>query len=231
VGTVVGECLIQTGPDGRGYAFEVRTRTRERGQWAVDAFRPFPTPESLAERLKELGYQQPVSFGRPTLRTLVDQHPKQSFKSVALVEELPHLPADIVAKLLTTTPFRSALGTAWRETGEHVAAAPTTADAFNIVPAGYEAGFIQVDRQSCTRCHENTMDHVDLFDARRDWYGRVRGSDGIFSFHPFSSASISHNGSGLPTSINSRLVEAGVVQQYDAGKHPAAIYHELEPVR
>lgn len=228
VGTVVGECLIQTGHDGRGYAFEVRTRTRERGQWAVDAFRPFPTPEALAERLKELGYQQPVSFGRPVLRTLVDRHPRQSFKSVALVEELPSLSPDVVAKLLTTTPFKSALGTSWRETSDHAAAAPTTSQPFHIVPAGYEAGFVQVDRISCARCHENTQDHVDLFDARRDWYGRIRGSDGIFSFHPFAPQSISHNGSGVPVRMNPRLVEAGVVEQYDAGKHPAAFYHELD---
>lgn len=227
VGTVVGEVLILN--DGQhGYAFEVRTRTRERGQWAVDAFRPFPTPEGLAERLKEIGYQQPVSFGRPTLRTLADQHPRQTFRSTALVEELPPLPADVVAKLLTTTPFKSALGTAWRETDKHVAAAPTTSQAFHIVPANYEAGFIQVDSQSCKRCHENTLDHVDVFDASRDWYGRIRGSDGIFSFHPFSRASISHNGFGLPISMNPRLVEAGIVEPYDAAKHPANLYHELD---
>jgi hypothetical protein len=228
VGTVVGEVLIQNGPDGHGYAFEVRTRTRERGQWAVDAFRPFPTPEALAERLKELGYAQPVSFGQPTLRTLADQHPRQTFRSTALVEELPPLPASVVAKLLTTTPFKSALGTAWRETDQHVAAAPTTSQAFHIVPPNYEAGFIQVDSQSCKRCHENTLDHVDDFDAGRDWYGRIRGSDGIFSFHPFARESISHNGFGRPVRMNPRLEQAGIVEPYDAAKHPANLYHELD---
>lgn len=227
VGTVVGEVLIQTGPDGKGYVFEVRTRTRERGAWAVDVFRQFPTPEALADRLKELGYQQPVSFGKPTLRTLADQHPKQSFKSVALVEELPHLPPDVVAQLLTTTPFKSALGTAWRETDKHVAAAPTTSDAFNIVPVGYQAGFVPVDSNSCMRCHESTLKHVRDFQPNRDWYGRIRGSDGIFSFHPFAPQSISHNGFGRPVQINQRLVEAGIVEHYDAGKHPASHYHEL----
>lgn len=240
VGTVVGECLIQNGPDGHGYAFEVRTRTRERGQWAVDAFRPFPTPESLADGIKRLEptwESQPAlrdavarlsQPGQATVRTLVSGHPRESFRSVALVEELPPLPPALVAKLLTKTPFRSALGTAWRETEKHVAAAPTTRQAFHVVPANYEAGFIQVDRQSCMRCHENTLDHVRTFEPRRDWYGRIRGSDGIFSFHPFSRASISHNGFGLPISMNPRLVEAGIVERYDSAKHPAHLYHELE---
>jgi hypothetical protein len=240
VGTVVGEVLIQEGPDGRGYAFELRTRTRERGEWAVDAFRPFPTPESLAAAIK----RQPDYSADPTLRVavarllspggratageLVARHPRPSFRQTALVEELPPLPPRLVARLLTGTPFRSALGTSWRDAGQHTAAAPTTREPFHVVPAGYAAGFVEVDRQSCMRCHESTLAHVREFEPRRDWYGRIRGSDGIFSFHPFDSASISHNGRGLPVRLNPRLVEAGIVEPYDAGRHPASLYHELE---
>jgi hypothetical protein len=72
---------------------------------------------------------------------------------------------------------------------------------------------------------------VREFEPRRDWYGRIRGSDGIFSFHPFAPESISHNGSGLPVRLNPRLVEAGIVEPYDAGRHPASLYHELRDER
>lgn len=239
VGTVFGEVLTLTGPGGVSYAFEVRTRTRVDGSWDVDAFRPFPTPETLADRIRQLA---PDWERRPavaacvrqllggTLRRvarLFDRHPRVTFSSQALVDELPPLEPQLVAKLLTETPFRSVLGSSWREAGDLIAAAPTTQAAFHIVPANYDAHFVVVDRDSCMRCHDQVAQHVDFFDGPRDWYGRVRGSDGIFSFHPFEPASLSRNGSSQPVQMRRALISAGLLEPFDRSRHPHELYHEL----
>ncbi len=54
VGAVVGEVLLIDGPDGYSYTYEVRLRFRKRDRWGVDVFRPFPTAEDLARRIREL---------------------------------------------------------------------------------------------------------------------------------------------------------------------------------
>lgn len=238
VGATIGEVLLMRGP-GRDYPFEVRTRTREHASWRVDAFRPFPTRESLAERIKQLDPQweqrpQLLAFVRHLLggalrRTanLIDRHPRVTFRQNALVDDLPPISEPIVAKLLTQTTFRSAVGTSWAENGNLLAAAPTTQSAFHVIPANYDAGFVVVDHESCMRCHDQVGQHVDRFDAGRDWYGRVRGSDGIFSFHPFEMSSLSDNGFSRPVQMRSSLVRAGVIDQYDPARHPKAIYQEL----
>ena len=53
-------------------------------------------------------------------------------------------------------------------------------------------------------------------EAGRDWYGRIRGSDGIFSFHPFDPNSISGNGYPAPVRMRDELVSSGVIERYDA---------------
>src|SRR5262249_32079967 len=54
VGAKVGEVLTTSGPDGYASTFELRIRTRQRSDWDVDVFRPYPTAGALAARIKEL---------------------------------------------------------------------------------------------------------------------------------------------------------------------------------
>ncbi|MEQ8788764.1 MAG: hypothetical protein RIC55_20805 [Pirellulaceae bacterium] len=243
VGTVFGEVLRQRGPDGKDYTFELRVRIREYGQWAVDVFRPFPTAKELAhavkqhrpawekdEQLAKLVSHLQTPAEMPKLK-LIARHPAQvTFKQSMGVDTLP-TPGDdlLVAELLTQTPFRSSLGEVWRETPDGVeTCAPTTASKFHIVPAKYDAGFIEVNRISCMRCHETTAQHVRKFEPYRDWYGRIRGSDGIFSFHPFCPTCISGNGYGGAVRLRPELKQAGLLKAYDARQHPAAIYQQVE---
>jgi hypothetical protein len=238
VGTVFGEALALTGPDGYGYTFELRLRYRETGDWAVDVLRPFPSAAELAERIVEL---RPDWEQRPTLAAAVgrlrgpvemkyhliaDSQPgRRTFEQWAGLDELPDLgDDDLVRELLTTTPFRSAVGKVWREEGGVPAFAATTKAPFHIVPADYDGGFVAADNVSCLRCHETTNRHVREFNPGRDWYGRVRGSDGIFTFHPFDPGSISYNGYGQGVAMRSEMVEAGVLQRYDPALHPADRY-------
>ena len=139
---------------------------------------------------------------------------------------------DLIARLLTEKTFKSALGKIWRIDDHGVeTCAPTTNASFHIVLAAYDGGFIDVDRVSCMRCHETVNHHVDRFNFGRDWYGRIRGSDGIFSFHPFASSSISYNGISRGVCLNHQLVNAGVVARFEQNKHPREIYHRVPQLR
>lgn len=240
-GTVFGEVLSMRGPTGFNYTFELRTRTKLGNRWLPNVFRPFPTAESLAERIMEL---RPQWQSQPRLKRAVEHllqptprlhlarladfaHPqRRDFDQTAAVDELPELGDNqLVAELLTTTVFRSAEGEIWRvAAGNKPAYAPTTQASFHIVPRNYDAGFIAVDQDSCSRCHNSVNRHVDEFDSRRDWYGRVRGSDQIFSFHPFEPGSISYNGFSSTPRMRHALVRAGLLEHYDARRHPATIY-------
>lgn len=242
VGTVFGEVLTMRAPSSKYYTFEMRMRVREEGDWGVDVFRPFPTADALAYRIRELRpnwneserlvalvrhLDTPVDL--PRLRLVSRQPRRQPFHQQMGVDKLPAIGDDkLVAELLTTTTFKSAHGQIWRQiAGDEASFAPTTDARFHIVPARFDAGFIAVDRQSCMRCHETVNQSVRNFNPGRDWYGRIRGSDGIFSFHPFALGSISYNGYGRGVAMRPALVNAGLLERYDRDKHPAKIYNKV----
>lgn len=244
VGTVIGEVLVLRDPEGGSHAFEVRTRRRTRDDWMVDVFRPFPRSEDLVARIHELrpdweadeGLKKVVTTvsAKKNLRSKVlrDDHPSRVFKQKMGVDALPPLDDKLVAELLDTTVFRSALGAYWKEGENGVnTAAPTTNDSFHVVPANYDAGFVEVDRFSCMRCHETVNQHVDRFDSGRDWYGRIRGSDGIFSFHPFDPSCISYNGYEQPARLRDEFVTGGLIERYDSTKHTAEFYTRVPELK
>lgn len=232
VGTVFGEVLTVRDADGYDYAFEVRTRERLDQLWQSRVYRPFPTPADLARALERLprrterGRRLAAHLHRPLRGAAVlvlddSAHPARQAISVEAVEDvLPSLDAASVRELLTQTPFQKVSGP-WRETSAGVCHAPTTDAAFHIVPQGYTGGFFKVSNKSCMTCHETTLCHADEFHPNlgagtpgsRDWYGHVRGSDGIFSFHPFDPACISGNGFTTPIRLNPELITAGLVRE------------------
>jgi hypothetical protein len=243
VGAVVGEALAMTGPDGYAYTFEVRTRTRNYGAWDVDVYRPFPTAADLAARIKELrphwqdepklatAIKQLEEPGEMKVLQLADKQPaRHVFKQTMGVDSLPTLADDkLVGQLLAGSTFRSALGEVWRQSPSGVKTyAPTTSAAFQIVPAKYDAGFVQVDQTSCMRCHDSAAKPVSDFNPNRDWYGHIRGSDAILSFHPFAPESVSDNGFGRPVKMRAEFERTGVIAKYDPAQHPAKLYQTLD---
>jgi hypothetical protein len=196
----------------------------------------------LAERIEELRSEWKQS---PTLaklvshlkedralpqRRLVDNHPQRRVIDQTMgVDTLPPINDEkLVIELLTTTPFTSAQGEIWRKgTNATFTNAPTANAPVHIVPGGYDGGFIEVDQHSCMRCHQTANQHVRNFDFGRDWYGRVRGSDGIFSWHPFDPSSISSNGFKNTPRIRPSLVSAGVLSRYNRKVHPIARYRRV----
>lgn len=83
---------------------------------------------------------------------------------------------------------------------------------------------VEVSKKSCMRCHNDTLRLAAEFEEPRDWYGRVRGCDGIFSWHPFDPSCISHNGFGKTVRMRKEFVAAGIVERYDPAKHPKQMY-------
>jgi len=246
VGAKVGEALAMTGPDGYAYTFEMRVRTREYGFWDVDVYRPFPTAADLAKRIKTLRpdwqnqpnllaavehLEQPLEM---KVSTLADKQPAQrTFAATMGVDMLPSLNDDrLVGELLSGTVFRNVSGEVWRQSPSGVKTyAPTTTAAFHIVPANYDAGFVQVDSTSCMRCHDSVSKPVTDFNPGRDWYGHIRGSDGILSFHPFAPESVSDNGYGRAIKMRAEFEKAGVIAKYDPAQHPAKMYQTLDVVK
>jgi hypothetical protein len=241
VGTMVGEVLLIDRPDGDRLAFEIRVRTRVEGQWDVDVLRPFPRAEDLAQRITEL---RPDWYFQPNLQQLLDHliHPcempvatlesghsqRKVFQQVMAIDSLPPIDdAALVVELLQHTTFRSALAEDWRSENGKRTVAPTTEAEFHVVPANYDAGFIDVDSQSCMRCHDTVNRHVREFQPGRDWYGRVRGCDGIFSFHPFALDAISDNGYSRPVELRQELIDAGWLAAFDPEQHPREIYRRI----
>lgn len=225
VGTKFGEVLIQRGPDGYDYPFEMRVRERLAGKWTVEIFRPFPTAESLVRAVSSApGTDALVNHltQRATLpvKTLTDAEHRtnRAFSETSAVDEIPALPEDLVSKLLMRE-FQPADGELWRDN----CFAPTTKARWHIVPAGYTGGFLGNDQTSCRRCHDSALQHADHFDEPRQWYGFTRGADEILSWHPLEPGCIAQHGE----MITPRIRPASFVEPYNPAVHDAATYHEL----
>ena len=225
VGTVFGEILTVRNPDGWDFTFELRTRTRTAKGWAVNVFRPFANPDELADRIKKLDPNwkengrlvEWLNLDELNVSRLFNEHPLTIIDRTALLDVLPPLQPALVEKLLTQTPFKSVLGQPWRQSLESDTQchAPTTESGFHIVAKNYRGAFLEVTSRKCMTCHETAGMHADDFQPGRDWYGRVRGSDGIFSFHIFEPSCISGNGFGVTPQLRAELLQAGKLQPYD----------------
>lgn len=235
-GTVFFEVLTMEFADGYLYTWEVRAREREEDDWHVDVFRPFPSKEHLVNRIRELRgpahpaiaqLEQPRRLQRLTLEDR--RHPNRAFKEQGAEYVLPKIESKLIRELLTTTTFISALGEEWASDGLAVAYAPTTKERIeSIVPPGYLGAFIRTDSIGCASCHETTLRPADAFE-NRDWYERTRGDDGIFSWHPVSLSSIGRaNAARRPVQYRAEFVRAGMIDNFDPDKHPAAMYSRTD---
>lgn len=182
------------------HTFEVRIRRKVRGEWKVSAYRPFATLNDLKEFCNKNGHQLSTEDVKISQSHMI-------FKGEAVTTSLGKMPEDLVSKALSRE-FVNALGSEWSTESF----APTSKEAFGIVPRNYQAATIAVGTKSCARCHESTLKHANDFDSFRDWYGRVRGSDGIFSFHPFDPSCISYGGIYQGAEIRKSFLDHGIVK-------------------
>ena len=216
-GTVFGEILYLNGD-----CFEIRTRTKGKETWIPDTLRPYNSATDLREQIvinfpdykkddELLRLYIGADLINKDVMILEDSQPnRRIFSSKTQRITLPSIAREKAVSLLRSRPFRSAIGTSW--TGKSDGPPTVTIEeGYGIVPVKYDADFIEVTSKSCARCHDSTNKHVDTFDFARDWYGKIRGSDGIFSFHIFDKDCISYNGIGAGVRINSYLEDNGFI--------------------
>lgn len=217
-GTLFGEVLCLRDPKGGWRAYEVRTRRKPNLRakvWRSNVYKPITSRKELEEALAEQDKTLPESTCE--VGTLKNPHPKPVVNRTAVVETLPPLKAETARKLLKR-PFHSALGEVWstgvdKKGREYTCSAPTSKQDFSLVPKNYKAGYIRVTSESCMACHKDTLTDSFTFQFGRDWYGRLRGSDGIISFHIADPSCISGNGFNQKIVLRKRLVEAGLLER------------------
>jgi len=207
--SIVGEVLLLQEPKGRWYTFDIRTRTKDSGAWRMNAYRPFSSFQQMQDWLGATKIEYSIENQK-----IKSTHPDQTvFESDSAIQTLGKLPNEVVRKMLLK-PFVSARESVWIRNGKIPGFAPTTKEDFHIVPKDYTGGFVRVNNVQCMRCHTNTMKEAGDFDFQRDWYGRVRGDDNIFTFHPFEPSSVSmvYTPDSLqPYQLNKKMIAAGII--------------------
>jgi hypothetical protein len=240
-GTVIGEMIYVRDDAGQLFPVELRTRTRQETSWSVNIFRPFPEATDLSEAVKRL---RPSWQSDSTLRALVAhlENPRtltaktltspgfdNVFQASGWLDVIPSFgDDDLVRELLSTTPFVAAYGAVWKQDGDDATYAASTNAAFSIVPRRYFAGLLEVTDESCARCHAEAGRGLDSFEWATILYGDLWGSDRIFSFHPWDQSRYGTFNTEN-RSVRPELTASGLVERYDAARHPAAYYRALAP--
>lgn len=241
-GTIVGEILAFY-PDGANYSYiyEIRVRKRTFHSWEMDVFKPFQTVKELASKLREYGREDlATKLETPNLLNwrLTENNTRQAIFRVEMpLDFLPEFNDDELVKKLLQEPFYSSTGMPWRwnDEGKTVTNGPFTKENFSIVPANYLGSMVALTNESCTKCHRTTLHHSNEFTpnlggnpAGREWYGRERGSDGIFSFHIFDPSCISGNGTSMSVVLRQKLVQTGYIAQFNPKVHSDKIYNRVQ---
>jgi hypothetical protein len=218
-GTVFGEVLGMRFADGNIYPFELRIRRKEWDEWGVDFFRPFPASEDL---LRVLPPHDPVHRHLQSRRKLVNVSLRDNYPHAVAVDKradfdpLPSFGPSVSVPQLLRRRFGSALGVEWASGAEgYVVGASNSGQ--HIAPPGYAAGLMGGDRVGCADCHESTAVDISKFFVGRDWYGYIRGSDRILSFHICDPTSISSNRGDRPWRLNPAM--AGILERYNPSVH------------
>jgi hypothetical protein len=201
VGTVFVEVLTT-----HELPFEVRTRTKTAGMWRSTVYRPYADADDLIDKLNHLGTRDAKTLANQiqslprTGVSLQNRHDHKTFRFQGYREDLPEIPEALSRAILG---WRFVPHSGWKSDSH---APSTRSDRLSIVSKDYEGYMVKGDSKGCMQCHESVGRHAFQLQRNRDWYGRVRGSDGIFSFHIFDETSISPQmGQGREPKLNGSL--------------------------
>jgi hypothetical protein len=204
-GTLFGEIILVTGPDGTDYPAILRTRQfRDNGTVRVNQYAPYPERKDLEAALEREGLTLPALIA--VKRVLSSGHQQGGFQDSASMDVLPAIPPAIVARLLGSA-FLPVGAKVWATTRDGVTVTAPTANDFSIVPKGWLGAFVPLDAESCRRCHQDTNKTIAQSaseSGEQRW--RVRGDGGIFSFHPLEA------NPGSTMRLNAKLVNAGLIR-------------------
>jgi hypothetical protein len=187
VGTVFIETLVT-----HGRVFEVRTRTKgSDGSWRANVYRPYADAKDLQAKLLKLGTRDAKALAAAidnlprSYSEIKNPHPVKTFEFKGHREDLPDIPESLAEEILGWDFVANA---EWKT---DCFAPSTKSDRLSIVAKDYQGFMVRPDSKGCAQCHDTTLAHVSHLEPSRDWYGRVRGSDGIFSFHIFDEDTLS----------------------------------------
>jgi hypothetical protein len=187
IGTTVGE-VIYVNFNNRNYVQEIRTRKKlnDSTYWEPMVYRPVTNREEYIELTNSVKYI-------PAKKHMFFRNPQEDevFKMDGLVECLPPLETDKVISLLSRK-FKNATEENW---------SPCSIQDFHILPKDYCFSLIGgIDIESCSNCHRQTQISVRNLVPKDpsvindpEGTGNIRGSDAVFTWHPFSASSISSN--------------------------------------
>lgn len=188
-GTTVGEVLYVI-HEGKRYVQEIRTRTKGEDSyyWEPNLYRPI---ESREEFEKVTGIRDYI----PAKKYFHFRNPQETevFMMEGLVERLPEIPEEQVKKILSM-PFKAL------ETDKEVWS-PASDQEFSILPKDYCISLLKsVDAATCANCHRQTQISVRNLTPKDpdvlkypNKAGNIRGSDAVFTWHPFSNKSVRTN--------------------------------------
>lgn len=204
-GTMVGE-IIYVVHDNQRYVQEIRTRRKSKDStdWEPHAHRPIVSREEFI-RLIGKDYT-------PAYKYMFFRNPQEDevFKMDGLVERLPPLSESKVKSLLSR-PFKRV--TDW---------SPASDQDFHILPKNYCFSLLQsIDSITCANCHRQTQISVRNLTPKEplvinnfEKVGNIRGSDTVFTWHPFSEESIRSSDQEPEPRLNFRRVDVknGVIR-------------------
>lgn len=186
VGTTILEFMQQKFTDGEEMTFNVRQRvkvTKGSGveHWGkFDQYRPIRNSQELHRTLFQTPSKATPVFNLEDMRS---RHHDLFPDRKAAVLKLPKLEMK-TSKLMLKLPFKSTVGEPWFSDGKVDCDMAETDHEDSIVPLGYQGAHFIASKKSCSNCHSETKRYAFDLENPRQWYGYVRGDDGIFSWHP-----------------------------------------------
>ena len=174
---VIGEILLVKKPNSDNrVVYEIRTREKTKTSYVINVYRPVSNRKEFME-LMGVEYTPKTKFFR-----VENPEKDKVFVASGNVEVLPKL-NEIQVDFLLSLPFKDVTEDQWT---------PTSNDFYSIFPKDYKLGLIDMDDSRCQSCHAQTQVSVDrLIPGEKIIYenpeltGRIRGSDGIFSWNPY----------------------------------------------
>jgi hypothetical protein len=179
-GTTVGE-IIYVINNNEKYIQEIRTRTKSEDceVWEPHLYRP------IANKQEFIRYTQSPDFiSSKKFVFLRNPQEDEVFRMEGNVEILPELTESKVKSILSL-PFKEVTSENW---------SPSSSQDFSILPKDYCFSLLKsVDVQVCAECHRQTQISVRNLVPKDPSVikdpvgtGNIRGSDAVFTWHPFS---------------------------------------------
>lgn len=183
-GTTVGEIIYIIHNDEK-YIQEIRTRTKtsDCNEWEPHLYRPIASREEFIKETQSPDYNVAKKFV-----FLRNPQEDEVFKMEGHIEYLPELP-EATVKYILSLPFKEVTNENW---------SPSSTQDFNILPKDYCFSLLKsVDTSTCAECHRQTQISVRNLVPKDPSVikdpigtGNIRGSDAVFSWHPFADSCI-----------------------------------------